>query len=252
LTLHWQALKTIGGNLIMFSRLVDEHEKVWGGRDRLIREIYSTMLWAPKEIVNDPLMVEVDPAAPDGIYYLMIGLYLPVGQSSVSVPLVEDGKLSQITSIRIGPIKIGRTPPGLTVEDAHPQVQLAQSFGHPPSLTLLGYDLNRQTEGLNLKLYWQTQAPLDKDYTTFVHLRNAQGETVLQQDQPPLKGVYPTSLWSPGETVVDEITLSTPLNLPEGKYQIVVGLYDFMTGQRLPVGEAGNNEVRLADFKVGS
>jgi hypothetical protein len=182
----------------------------------------------------------------------MIGLYLPVGQSSVSVPLLQEGKLSELTSLRLGPIKVGPTPPGLTVEEIHPQVSLSQRFGQPPQLTLLGYDLNREDSGVRLKLYCQAQSSLDKDYTTFVHLRNAQGETVAQQDQPPLQGIYPTSLWSPRETVADEISLPAPADLPAGRYQIVVGLYDFSTGQRLPTGGAGGDELMLVNFDVES
>jgi len=97
-----------------------------------------------------------------------------------------------------------------------------------------------------LKLYWQSESPLPADYTTFVHLRNAAGENVAQKDRPPLNGAYPTSLWDPGEIIADEIIVPVPDDLPAGAYQLVVGMYDFNTGQRLVAPGNPANEVVLA------
>ena len=41
----------------------------------------------------------------------MIGLYLPVGESPVSLPLMQDGQMTDITSVTLGPITVGETPP---------------------------------------------------------------------------------------------------------------------------------------------
>jgi 4-amino-4-deoxy-L-arabinose transferase-like glycosyltransferase len=254
ITLYWQALKTIGADLVMFNHLVDENQQIWGGRDRIAREVYSTMFWAPGEIVADPFDLQTDVNAPDGIYYVLVGLYLPVGQAPISLPLMQNGQLGEITSVSVGPIKVGHTPAEFTIDSANPQVPLAQSFGDMPNLTLLGYDLTHQSNlsepVVTLTLYWQTESPLNIDYTTFVHLRDALGQTVAQQDQPPLNGAYPTSLWDPGEIIADEILLPLPDELPGGGYQIVIGLYDPDTGQRLTVPGNPANEVKLLDVEL--
>jgi hypothetical protein len=252
-TLHWQALRTIGADLIIFNRLFDQDQKSWGGRDRVAREVYSTMLWAPQEIVSDPFTVQVDPNAPPGIYHLSVGLYLPVGEAAVSLPLQQNGQLTELTHVQIGPIKIGPTPAGLTRAAAQPQTRLNQSFGAASELTLLGYDLFNETNHLKLVLYWRAEQPLEVDYTTFVHIRDAGGQIITQQDQPPLGGAYPTGLWEPGEIIADEIIIM-PVEqaLAEGEYQIVVGMYDFNTSQRLPLPDGINNEVILAKFAVRS
>lgn len=78
-----------------------------------------------------------------------------------------------------------------------------------------------------LTLYWQTSAPLDTDYTVFVHSLNAQGELVAQADGPPVGNHYATTAWEPGEIVQD----SRPLS-PGDRY--LVGLYDPVSGERLP------------------
>jgi hypothetical protein len=263
ITLHWQALRTIGADLIIFNHLVDKDQKIWGGRDRLAREIYSTMLWAPQEIVADSFTVQVDATAPAGIYDLLVGLYLPVGEASVSLPLSQEGRLTDITHVRIGPIKVGRTPAELTVETVQPQVTLNQPFGAAAELTLLGYDLTdeadqaidqpklvlNRSEGsdsaLKLTLYWRVEGPLNSDYTTFVHVRNA-NEIVAQQDQPPLQGVYPTSLWDPGELIADEIVIHPTAEINSGEYTIVIGMYNLNTKERLMISGSPNNELTLA------
>jgi 4-amino-4-deoxy-L-arabinose transferase-like glycosyltransferase len=253
LTLYWQGFDWLGYDYTIFTKLIKTDDRtVHGGRDRLPQEGYRTLYWAPGEIVADPFGVPVDPAAPDGIYRLSVGLYREVNGQAVSLPLVRDGQPLEATSVEIGPLKIGRTPPGFTVESAHPQTAVNQIFGNPPALTLLGYDLApehaaRNTHPLTVTLYWQVNSTLLIDYTTFVHLRNAAGETVAQKDQPPLGGVYPTSLWEPGEIIADDIVMSLPENLPAGAYRLVVGLYDFNTWERLPVPGNTDNEVKLAD-----
>ncbi|NJN98616.1 MAG: hypothetical protein HC875_33265 [Anaerolineales bacterium] len=102
---------------------------------------------------------------------------------------------------------------------------------------------------MSIKLYWRAEVAPAADYTTFLHLRNAANETVAQKDSPPTAGRYPTSLWDPGEIIVDEITL--PLaGLPPGGYTPVLGLYEFATGNRLSVAGEPANELHLAPIQV--
>jgi hypothetical protein len=227
----------------------------------LPQEGYRTIYWAPGEIITDPFGLPVEADAPDGIYQINVGLYQQVNQQAVSLPLVQDGQPVDKTSINIGPVKIGRAPPGFTLDAANPQHPLNQPFGDTPNLTLLGYNLTDETGqpienlkssivNLNLTLYWRAEAPLSVDYTTFVHLRDAAGQTVAQKDQPPLNGAYPTSLWDSGEIIADEIIVPLPAELPAGDYQLVVGLYDFYTGQRLAVPENPANEFTLTTLAV--
>ena len=265
LTLYWQGLDWLGSDYTIFIKLLAADQSVHGGRDRLPNEGYRTLYWAPGEFITDPFGLPVNPDAPPGIYTINIGLYQQVGEQAVSLPLVQDGQPLEATSITIGPIKIGDTPPGLTITEADPQNPLNQPFGDAPNLTLLGYNLTDenglhisqsstlpllQPSNLYLTLYWRSEAPLPADYTTFVHLRDAAGENVTQKDQPPLMGAYPTSLWDPGELLADLIDVPLPTELPAGEYDVVIGLYDFQTGQRLTMPENPAREVRLTTLVV--
>jgi hypothetical protein len=260
-TLYWQAVKPIGADLIMFNHLIDRNQKIWGGRDRRAREVYSTLLWAPGEIVVDSFDVQVDFQAPHGLYNLLIGIYLPMGQASVSLPLLQNGQMSQITNVSLSPIKVGPTLPDLTVKSANPQVSLEQAFGDPPSLTLLGYDRLEPAGGkcraasascqVSIAFYWRSDSQVSTDYTTFVHVRDAAGQTVAQKDQQPLNGAYPTGLWSPGEIIADRITFPVPAHLSPGQYDLVVGMYDFQTNQRLAMPGHLENSLSLGSLEIG-
>jgi len=247
ITLYWQSLVPVLGDYIMFDVLLNDEQQAYGGYDRLPREYYSTILWAEDEIVEDGFAVPVAPDAPPGVYYLHIGLYSLEADLPTSLPLIQDGQPVDTTSVVIGPIKVGGPPPSVTINNPAPQITLNQSFGD--QITLLGYDLtgpnsNPETKNLKLTLYWQAETIPSADYTTFLHLRDNNGQNVAQKDQPPANGQYPTSLWDAGEVIIDEITLPLDAVSP-GEYTPVVGLYEFTSGVRLPVGNDPNGELQL-------
>jgi 4-amino-4-deoxy-L-arabinose transferase-like glycosyltransferase len=104
---------------------------------------------------------------------------------------------------------------------------------------------------LHLTLYWRAETPLTLDYTTFVHIRNSDGEIVAQSDHVPFDGAYPTGLWHPGDIIADKAVIPLGAQILAGEYSLVVGMYDFNTGERLAVPDTGNNEVILTRFEVG-
>jgi hypothetical protein len=256
LTLYWQSLAPVLGDYVVFDKLLDETQQVYGGYDRLPREYYSTILWAEGEVVEDGLAVPVAVDAPPGIYQLHVGLYALASGSPVSLPLVKDSQPTGASSVVIGPFKVGGPPKGVTIASAQPQIALNQNLGD--HITLLGYDVDRATLEncsttsencrLNLTLYWQAKASPVADYTTFLHLRNRANETITQKDSPPAGGRYPTSLWDAGEIVLDRLEL--PLaEVPPGIYTPVVGLYNFADGQRLST-PSGTGEIFLEPIEL--
>jgi hypothetical protein len=95
-------------------------------------------------------------------------------------------------------------------------------------------------DSLTVTLIWQAMRTPEADYTVFVHLRNAAGETVAQADSPPQAGAYPTSFWDAGETIVDDHPVLIPDDLPVGDYTVVVGLYRLDTNERLSITQGGS------------
>jgi hypothetical protein len=99
------------------------------------------------------------------------------------------------------------------------------------------------TERASLLLYWQPTESLPADYTVFIHLRAPDGFVRSQADGPPVSGHYPTTSWQPGEIIQDVHPLpATDLSQTD---HLAIGLYDPVTGERLPA--FGPNGERLVD-----
>jgi hypothetical protein len=112
---------------------------------------------------------------------------------------------------------------------------------------LRGFDLDVlsvQPRGqLPLTLYWQADGPTDLSYTVFVHLVGPDGMLFGQSDRPPVGGAAPTHTWARGQVIIDEIGLPVLADASPGTYHIAVGLYDPVSGDRLPVYDATGTEL---------
>jgi hypothetical protein len=134
-------------------------------------------------------------------------------------------------------------------------------------MKLLGYDLpvaNTQYpisnsikpgDSLTITLYWQSLAKRTQDYTVFIHLLDENNLILAERNTFPGLGSFPTTLWQVGDAIADTYTLV----LPETTYapssaQLEVGLFDFATGERLPVygpeGEVVDDNVRFQEIEV--
>ncbi|RIK36860.1 MAG: hypothetical protein DCC55_26015 [Chloroflexi bacterium] len=123
------------------------------------------------------------------------------------------------------PIYLIKPMPGLEAKFAlapanDPLVRVdGLAAGRPPAkpvdtaygpLRLLGYDWTEAGNTATITLYWSAVSSPDDDYTTTIQLFDAQGEKIAQDDGPPGGVYYPTSLWKPGEVLVDRHQLALP------------------------------------------
>ncbi len=138
------------------------------------------------------------------------------------------------------------------------QAPIEATFGE--AIRLAGYDLVPGTslslpadDVLELTLFWEALAPVEQDYTVFVHLVDAEGRIRAQGDGVPLEGSRPTSSWQPGEVLVDVHLLPLGPEVAPGEYKLLVGLYTPEDGARLPVTAGawvGGDSVVVATFSV--
>lgn len=103
---------------------------------------------------------------------------------------------------------------------------------------------------LRLDLAWQAAEPIPEAYKVFVHLQAAGGRLAAQRDAEPLDGTRPTTGWHPGETIADRAGLWLPADLAPGEYRLLLGLYDAVTGERVPVGSGESDSFPLAVVRV--
>ena len=117
------------------------------------------------------------------------------------------------------------TPPPLWDVPAEAQVA---DYEVGEAVALRAYRVVTDNDGATLTLYWQALDFPRAEVSAFVHALDAAGATIAQSDGPP--AAVPMWCWVPGEVVADERRLAA-----EGVAAFAVGLYDPVTGQRLPV-----------------
>jgi len=174
--------------------------------------------------------------------------YTPPAQSGWEQPLRTDEYLLDENS------PAGHSGERLALyalEDAYmlTETGLGAIFGDPDNqeemvtaengwIRLEGYSVTERVEPggeLLLALVWRSLQPVTYDYQVFVHLLDADGNKLDQRDGQPVQWMRPTSTWRPGEIITDRYGFSLPPDLPVGDYTMAVGLYDPVSGQRLPV-----------------
>lgn len=123
-----------------------------------------------------------------------------------------------------------------------PQTVSDTSFGH--QITLRGYDLADHTSSVDLTLYWQASAQPIHAYTVFVHLLDAEGRQIVQQDNIAMNNQSVTSCWQTSEYILDVHTLALDQSAPR-PYTLEIGLYLLENGERLPLDDGSGNSMKL-------
>ena len=124
---------------------------------------------------------------------------------------------------------------------------LAATVGDRPEPATLPLPLGEgrgEGDSLTVTVTWQALQPINFDYNLFIHALDAAGNRVAQWDGQPLRGgeSYPMTTWAVGEIVENSYRLALdPAAAPVQR--IDVGLYNWQTGERLPVN--GDDKVTL-------
>jgi hypothetical protein len=136
-------------------------------------------------------------------------------------------------------------PPATTADPLHIQHPLQVELGE--TVRLLGYDLPTTAvhagEALPLTLYWAADQPTGIRWSVFVHLLDGEGQVRGQHDKQPQDGVYPTDRWSGGEVVDDDYAVAVSADASPGEYRLEVGMYNWMTGERLAVFDVDGQRI---------
>jgi 4-amino-4-deoxy-L-arabinose transferase-like glycosyltransferase len=141
---------------------------------------------------------------------------------------------------------VRQTPPlyevrrhGLLYATIH---QLPRPFETPrPALFGEGLRLNGFTQQqlettLVVTPSWSVVAPQASGRWLFLHLLDAGGQRVAQLDAPIDEGLF--EAWQAGQQFGSPLPLALPSALPQGRYRLVLGVYDGQSGERVPVREA--------------
>lgn len=95
---------------------------------------------------------------------------------------------------------------------------------------------------LQLTLFWRAEVTPAARYKVFVHITAAPDAPPLaQQDGEPGGGLRLTTTWLPGEQIADNHGVLLPPDMPPGEYQLAVGMYNVLDGERLPITLGGQS-----------
>ena len=160
---------------------------------------------------------------------VVLGLALALGILAVSAPFV---------SIRAA----YRRPKILSPADVSPTANpYLATYGGVMRLLAHEVDTRPVPPGgeVAVTLYWQSLAPIEENLSVYIHLFGWDGQRLGQRDSYTGGGMYPTSLWSPGEIIRD--TYYVPVRkdaIGPVAAKVVVGLYRLQTMDPLPVVDA--------------
>ena len=248
--LYWEAVGAMAEDYSIAIHLFGRDREPLGQTDSYpAGGSYPTSLWTPGEALYDVFRVPVRAGArAPAAASIEVGLYRLA--TFETLPAVD------AAGNAVNPVSLGRVKMAGSSFPTTPDHPLEADLDG--RVRLVGYDLSADTARpggtLDVALHWRVTGRLDDDYTVFLQLLDADGEIVGQGDGPPMGGDYPTSLWAPGEALVDHHRLQVRDDAAPGTCRIIVGLYNLATGQRLPIvgggGQPSGDHVELAAVRV--
>jgi len=148
------------------------------------------------------------------LFVLQLGMVLALGLAWLPVNAV----------IVANPIIAAQSiPPQLDFEPLNAQFD--------DNIRLTEYAITPANDGnaLDIALIWQAMEQASRPYTVFVHLLDAEGNLLAQQDGWSVDGQWPPTCWQPDSEVLDQ----RQIPLFDGASSLKIGLYDAQTGVRL-------------------
>lgn len=232
LTLVWQALRPVDENYGLFVHARTDDGQLAGELNTFHGSgMYPTGQWQAGEFIVDTVHLPVSwTAEGPALARLSVGLY-ERGELITRLPaFAPDG--AELDSVFAGEVALAPT------EWPQPWLDLPADTIFDGVIRLAGVEMSqveaKPGDVVTVTLQWEAVEEVGGDYTGFVHLVDASGAGVTQDDHPPLNGRYPTRLWFPGTVVFDPYRLELPAGLEEGTYELVGGFYQPESGQRLP------------------
>lgn len=229
LNLYWRGITDQPSEYRTFIHLLDGHGTTIGQLDGI--SLSEEQRWRAQKLSPEQHTMRLPDTAAAGAYLFRIGL---IDEHSFErLPIYASGGTLIGDHLELGLFYVTRNGHDPRV----PDVPLRATFGG--KITILGYSLPEcaavSSHLLCVRLHWQALHTMGQNYTVFVHLLDTKGQRVTGYDSQPLGGLYPTSRWRLDEVIVDDFNLALPDELAAGTYQLVTGLYDLASMQRLPV-----------------
>ena len=188
---------------------------------------------APLDQKETTLYLRLPRELPPGLYVLRVNVYKGEERQPIRT---SQGRGVDLLALK--PIQV------MEAQQANGQERVLGTFGPervPPVIALVGVQAKPKDSCLEVTLHWRSERQAPLNYMLSLRLRAPDGQLLASRDLPPLLGIYPTSLWRPGELLSDRVLLPLPKGVvptPQDCLEII--LYD-----RLSLKAAGTAHVPL-------
>jgi len=247
--LLWHVLNPLPQSYVIGVHLLGRREISYGHMATIpAKGTYPTWLWQPDTWFHERYWLQVRPEGPlptrgriavslfrDTPQLTYIPVFDSKGRRAGSTVLLGRWRIAPATNTEPRQLPAPLCPTDATVGPAR---LLGSTF---PSRAVLG-------QPLLLSLHWEGVRTFDRDATVFLHVRDRRGTVLAGGDGPPQEGDFPTTLWRPGDKIIDLHRIPLPATLPTGTYTLTTGLYTAADGRRFPAHGPGGKP--LADNAV--
>ncbi len=221
--------------------------RLWNEARRFpVSSCFPTYRWYELgEYYRDGWTIDLPTDAPNGLYNIDLSWF--VYNLDARTTDYDSERSIALGTVRVGDFSVsGSRDPLAQVGDAISLMgwESIPSFSSGNAVSVV----RGQTFGIDLM--WRGDRAISQSYTVFVHLIDSNGRVVADADSPPLRGLFPTVRWVPGETIRDRHTLKVPADIAPGNYAIEVGMYEPADGVRLTIGGADTlvlTQVKISD-----
>ncbi len=134
-----------------------------------------------------------------------------------------------------------------------PSVDYRVGLSLPGVGEIIGYTLEGDPaarQPFTVTLIWRAEAATTTSYTVFVQLVTNDGRVLAQSDRLPVEGSRPTTGWRAGEVLIDSHTLTFNDGVDGGTARLIAGMYDALTGARLPAADGADFIVLQSEIAI--
>ena len=234
-TLFMQATQPFTETFRTVVRVISPHDGVGWAQRNIVAPRSSALVgwWQTGEVIAERFVLTTTADMPIGAHRLDVAVV--TSDSRSLLPMYQNGTTHPLDRIPLGYVLVpwqGQAQQA-ALDRAKP---IGANLGD--QISLLSFEaadsLSPGTE-FDVRLYWEARQPPEDDYVVFVHLLDANDQLVASHDGPPMDGRYATRAWLPGEIVPDVHRLALDPQIPPGMYQLQVGMYRWLSLERLRV-----------------
>jgi hypothetical protein len=231
-TLTWQAVQRLPSDVRISLRLVaDDGTPAGQSDDTLLSGWLPAGSLPPDQLLLSFHRFKLPAGTMPGIYHLQVSLYQKKGEEW---QLADGQMIRELGTLTVSVASLDQPP------DPWSEFKPVTDGTFDGEIRLVGYDYSvtraRQGRGFTLHLLWQTIGHPREDYVLLVEMVDDGGKVWRDWRFAPAGGRAPTSTWTVGQTVRDQVPLVLPADAPPGQDTLRVRLgWLRPDGERLPV-----------------